>query len=412
MHTIVRPWYRFSLALLLLATLVLLLAPGLNEALFHWLNGFARPGADAFWANVTNLGDGLLATGIGVAVFSRLPRNIACMFVSVIVVGLLVQVGKHGFNLLGIEAFDLRPAARLGPDAVNVIGPTLKHYSFPSGHSAAAAALATLIALKAPSATVRVVAVLAGALIALSRAVVGAHWPVDIAAGCAVGVLGTLVSVWLVEKVMPEPDYFARIGLYLLAIVCGLALYRNHTRFDDYAGVNQVEYVVATVALALCAFRLIENAYRRFRLSRKVKDLTRHELVVSFAKFGLVGASGFLVDLGVFTLLNYLLSVPVEVTRGVAYWVAATWNWFFNRAFTFSEAEKVAHGAQWSKYLLMCLVSFFPNWGTFTALTRSSEFFAQYNQLALVAGVGAGMVFNFVGARFVIFKQGNSEASV
>ena len=199
---------------------------------------------------------------------------------------------------------------------------------------------------------------------------------------------------------------------YLLAIVCGLALYRNHTRFDDYAGVNQVEYVVATVAVALCAFRLIENAYRRFRLSRKVKDLTRHELVVSFAKFGLVGASGFLVDLGVFTLLNYLLSVPVEVTRGVAYWVAATWNWFFNRAFTFSEAEKVAHGAQWSKYLLMCLVSFFPNWGTFTALTRSSEFFAQYNQLALVAGVGAGMVFNFVGARFVIFKQGNSEPSV
>lgn len=412
MRTIIGPGYRFTLGLLILTTLLLAVLPGVNESLFHWLNGFATPASATFWANVTNLGDGLLATVVGVALFSRLPRNLASMFMTAVVVGLLVQVGKHAFNRLGIESLDLRPVGRLGIDAVNVIGPKLQHFSFPSGHSAVAAAVATLAALKLPSISVRVLVVLIFALAALSRAVVGAHWPIDIAAGCAVGVAGALWSVWLVEKVMAGLDYKSRIGLYLLAIVCSLALYANHTKFDTYPGVNAVEYTVATIALVASVFRLIENVYRRFRLSRKVKYLTRHELVISFAKFGLVGASGFLVDISVFSLLNMLLNVPVELTRGIAYWVAATWNWFFNRAFTFSEAQKESHGAQWTKYVLMCLVSFFPNWGTFTILTRSSDFFAQYSELALVAGVGAGMVFNFVGARFVIFRHSDSENRV
>lgn len=398
------------MAVLFALLLVLLVFPALNLSLFHGLNQYGTAAAAVLWANITNLGDGLLATGIGIAIFSRIPRNLAAVFLSVIVVGILVQVGKYGFNYIpGMDVLGLRPAGVLGADAINIVGPTLEHYSFPSGHSAAAATMATLVCIKVPSTVLRWGVVLVASVVALSRAVVGAHWPVDIVAGGILGVWGALLSVWLVDKVFAEPDYKARIGIYLFAIVVCASLYQNRTRFDDFAGVDAVEYVVATIGILLCIFRLVETTYRRFRLSTHIKGLTRNEMVVSFIKFGMVGASGFIVDISIFTGLHNVLDMGASLARGIAYWIAATWNWFLNRSFTFSSADKAAHGLQWSKYLLMCLVSFVPNWGTFTVLTSSFEFFERYEQLALVAGVAAGMVFNFIGARFVIFKQSTGK---
>ena len=428
MLSTVSPGYRLSIVVLVLLTLILLLfsdvwggaLPDANGALFGVLNAPVGHVGTVIWANLTNMGDGLLATVIGIAIFSRIPRSLLAVFLSVIIVGLLVNLAKIVVSALPVfEILELRPAGRLMAvcgdgvvaDCVNVIGRPLHHYSFPSGHSAGAATVATLISLKVRSRAWSALVCVVCIFVALSRSGVGAHWPVDIAAGAVIGVIGTLISVWLVDKVIPEPDEKSRIGLYLFAMIVSLALYWNNTDYEHIAGVNVVENITATVALMLCAFRLVENIYRRFRLSRKVKELTRHELVLSFFKFGLVGASGFLVDLSMFTVFTQAVGLAPELARGIAYWVASTWNWFFNRAFTFSDAEKDAYGGQWTKYLLMCLVSFVPNWGTFALLTRNIEFFEQYNELALVAGVGAGMVFNFLGARFVVFNYGKSEAS-
>ncbi len=384
---------------------VLLWSYDLNLWLFHWLNSFATPDKVLLWSNVTNLGDGLLAAGIGIAVLSRLPRNLAAVFLNIVLVGLLVQLGKHAANLFSPDALNLGPIGDLGLDAINRIGSSHEKFGFPSGHSAAAAALATIVCLKVPSRSMRTLVILAAALIVLSRVVIGLHWPSDIAAGALLGVLASVTSVWLVDRVFAAPDYHARIGIYLFAIVVCLTLYQNETDFDGYPGVDPVEYLVATIALLLCVFRLVETTYRRFRLSTKIKDLSRNELVVSFVKFGVVGASGFIVDVSFFTLLHSYFGLAAEFARGIAYWVAATWNWFLNRSFTFAAAEKEARAGQWTKYLLMCLVSFFPNWGTFTILTNGSDFFARNTQLALVAGVAAGMIFNFLGARFIIFRH-------
>ena len=390
----------------LAALLALLLwSHELNAWLFHWLNGFAAPDAALVLLNITNLGDGLVATGVGIAVFSRLPRNLAAVFLNILVVGLLVQLAKFGAHTFSPGWLDLRPVASLGLDAVNLLGPDQESYSFPSGHSAAAAALATIACLKVPSRTMRTLVILSATLVALSRVVIGVHWPSDVAAGALLGVAASVTSVWLVDKVFAAPDYHARVGIYLFAIVVSLTLYQHETDFDGYPGVDLVEYGVATVALVLCTFRLVETTYRRFRLSNKIKDLSRNELVVSFVKFGVVGASGFIVDVSFFTLLHSYFGLVAELARGIAYWIAATWNWFLNRSFTFATAEKDARAGQWSKYLLMCLVSFFPNWGTFTILTNGSDFFARNSQLALVAGVAAGMIFNFLGARFIIFRH-------
>ncbi|MDD7804172.1 MAG: GtrA family protein [Endozoicomonas sp. (ex Botrylloides leachii)] len=132
-------------------------------------------------------------------------------------------------------------------------------------------------------------------------------------------------------------------------------------------------------------------------------------LIKRLFKFGLVGASGFLVDMSVYTLLFAIFGVPHLIARGISYWVSASWNWFWNRQFTFAHTEKRKKLPQWIKYLGMCLISFFPNWGAYYLLTTYIPFFSEYKQLALIGGVGFGMLFNFTIASFFIFPDKNTN---
>jgi membrane-associated phospholipid phosphatase len=69
--------------------------------------------------------------------------------------------------------------------------------SFPSGHSTAAFACATVIAWRAPRFAFPAF-VLAGA-IAWSRVYVGVHWPLDVLGGAALGILVATALLMLVR---------------------------------------------------------------------------------------------------------------------------------------------------------------------------------------------------------------------
>ena len=90
-----------------------------------------------------------------------------------------------------------RPAMALGQEAVRVLGHAETSGSFPSGHATFAALIAATF--WRPAGAAWRVALVAGVLwVALSRMVVGAHFPADLLAGLACG----LFSAWAAQHLL------------------------------------------------------------------------------------------------------------------------------------------------------------------------------------------------------------------
>ena len=93
-----------------------------------------------------------------------------------------------------------RPLQLLGPEQVRELREPLRLMSFPSGHSAAAAALA-MWASRQPSVGTRRWPWLLALLVGLSRVYVGAHWVTDVVGGWLLGV----ATAALVDWAWPRP---------------------------------------------------------------------------------------------------------------------------------------------------------------------------------------------------------------
>lgn len=109
---------------------------------------------------------------------------------------LAVSLASPLVNLVGKQAFGRRrPSAEGFPLARMIKMPVSA--SFPSGHSASAAAFAAAVAMEAPRTVAAPVALLAAA-VCFSRVYTGVHYPGDVLAGAAIGVATGLLTrrIW------------------------------------------------------------------------------------------------------------------------------------------------------------------------------------------------------------------------
>ncbi len=145
----------------------------------------ASPWLDLPMALLTTACEGWSLAVIGLALVWVLERRLVQTLRSVVPVllslagsGLVVQLMKRLVQLP-------RPLTVLGAARVHLVLEPLGQLSFPSGHAAAAAALAMALTVRYGRQVwwVWVLAFLGG----LSRVYVGAHWVTDVAAGWLVG---------------------------------------------------------------------------------------------------------------------------------------------------------------------------------------------------------------------------------
>ncbi|MFC4003393.1 bifunctional phosphatase PAP2/diacylglycerol kinase family protein [Prauserella oleivorans] len=101
-----------------------------------------------------------------------------------------IAAASASANLVAKELFPRRrPAAELVPEHRRLVKrPTSS--SFPSGHSASAAAFVTAVTMESPTAGLALLPL--GAAVAYSRVHTGVHWPTDIGVGALIGVAAAL----------------------------------------------------------------------------------------------------------------------------------------------------------------------------------------------------------------------------
>lgn len=122
-------------------------------------------------------------------------------------------------------------------------------------------------------------------------------------------------------------------------------------------------------------------------------------------RFGVVGTAGFLVDAFVLTVGLHAGTGP-WVGRVLSYVAAATATFGLNRAWTFRAADRSRPLAQdWSLFLLVNLVGFVCNYGTYAALIAGAPLVREYPILGVAAGSLAGMAGNFLLSKRYVFRS-------
>ena len=125
-------------------------------------------------------------------------------------------------------------------------------------------------------------------------------------------------------------------------------------------------------------------------------------LLLSFIRFGIVGASGVPVDTAVVYIFR--TTFGLYAAGAISYLVAATWTFAFNRLWTFSAHTHGPLWRQWITFLGANLSGLVLNRGTFFLLVTASAACRNYPVLAVAAGALAGMFANFLATRRLVFR--------
>lgn len=189
------------------------------------------------WAFLTWSGLGICGFVLLTSLSADEPRRVAALILALIIGGIVMHTMKRTLHID-------RPAAHFGPDhpVFQVIGKVLKKGSMPSGHSATAFAVAALLVLHEGRATLwRHLWWVLAALQALSRVVVGAHWPSDVLVGSGMGLLLAPLTWRLQASVrlaawLRSPTVSKAVALSLPLL--GLYLCFSHQDWDAPLGVQ------------------------------------------------------------------------------------------------------------------------------------------------------------------------------
>ena len=131
-----------------------------------------------------------------------------------------------------------------------------------------------------------------------------------------------------------------------------------------------------------------------------------------FIRFGLIGVLGFVADTVAFYIFANWFENPY-VCRLASYVVAATVTWSFNRHFTFgrtfgeySFSELIK---EWGQFLFAQGFGFLMNYGVFSGLVFGFTLFKEWPVLAIAAGSIAGLLVNFISAKFWVFRESQDD---
>lgn len=124
-------------------------------------------------------------------------------------------------------------------------------------------------------------------------------------------------------------------------------------------------------------------------------------------RFCLVGALVFIAEAMVLALLVQLLMLNPELGRVISFPLAMSLAWYLNRRFTF-RSRATARLRELGNYALTNMLGLAANLLAYYSLLMFAPAFPFYEMLALAAGSVAGLLLNFLSARWWVFRHAES----
>ena len=180
-----------------------------KEAAFISLNSYHPFWLNVFFINYTFMGDGIFAIFLIASVFFYFKRKKLgfSLLYSFLISGIAAQILK---NLVSSP----RPKLYFEPGTyLNFIdGVTLSGNSgFPSGHTATAFAIATVLALMLKNKKLQLLILVAAALVGYSRIYLAQHFLLDVIVGACIGSISGIAAVYIGNNVIGIKLSFKKI---------------------------------------------------------------------------------------------------------------------------------------------------------------------------------------------------------
>jgi membrane-associated phospholipid phosphatase len=211
------------------------------------------------WQIVTFVGDAGLVLCLFLFVARRSPATIWVVSIATIIGTFLSRSIKVYFGML-------RPPAVLAEDQFVLIGKGFEHYSFPSGHSLTIFILVSVLFYFSRSSGTRATLVALGVVVALSRVIVGVHWPIDVLAGGVLGIAIAMASIYLAKRWswgFTCSAHFVFVGFLLF---CAIYLFFYSGGYPQASGFAKI---VASSALLAFINDYLLTSYSLIRLRRQ-----------------------------------------------------------------------------------------------------------------------------------------------
>jgi len=128
----------------------------------------------------------------------------------------------------------------------------------------------------------------------------------------------------------------------------------------------------------------------------------------AFSAFSIVGAFGFLIDAGILILLTAGLGWNPYLARLLSFGIATLLTWALNRKFTFSPhklRQSRTLAREYIHYLMVQSLGGGLNLLVYYVLLSALPTLKHVPVIALAFGSATGLLFNFLGARFWIYKS-------
>lgn len=242
-----RNWILVPSAILLIAAGILALLGGYHAG-FHSLNQHSSLLPEYFWAMVTFAGDTTFAL---VLVLFFIRGNMQLLF-TILLAAVLGVLFTHGLK----NGLDFsRPPVVLAENSYNLIGQAFRNGSFPSGHSQTAMTFVGCVLLYAQHNWQRTVLVTAGILVAGSRVMVGAHWPVDVLVGAAGGLLCSYAAALICSKWHHGVNCWLSLFVLSLLVTACFMIFGSHD--GGYPQAQTFARIVAALALLTAIYQLL-----------------------------------------------------------------------------------------------------------------------------------------------------------